>query len=74
MMIIPYNDHIANDVDTKVNQLQDASELGTEIKLQLWRETFSYRRECIRNQSTAEIIQKFPGYSDSSLVENFITC
>ncbi|CAF1141210.1 unnamed protein product [Adineta ricciae] len=68
MMIIPYNDHIANDIDTKVNQLHDVSQLDTEIKLNLWRQTFPYRREYIRNQTTAEIIQKFPGYSDSVLI------
>ncbi|CAF3996188.1 unnamed protein product, partial [Adineta steineri] len=68
LMVIPYNDHIANNIEEKINQLQDVSEIDAETRLKLWKETFSCRREYVRNQSTSDIVQKFPGYADSFLI------
>ncbi|CAF4202867.1 unnamed protein product, partial [Adineta steineri] len=68
LMVIPYNDHIANNIEEKIYQLQDVSEIDAETRLKLWKETFSCRREYVRNQSTSDIVQKFPGYADSFLV------
>ncbi|CAF4159597.1 unnamed protein product, partial [Adineta steineri] len=68
LMVIPYNDHIANNIEEKINQLQDVSEIDAETRLKLWKETFSCRREYVRIQSTFDIVQKFPGYADSFLI------
>jgi hypothetical protein len=69
---LPYTDQISNDIETKVNQLQDVSQIDAEMKLNLWKQTFSYRREYIRNQSTSYIVKKFPGYSHPFLVSRVI--
>jgi hypothetical protein len=71
-MIIPYTDQVSNDIETKVNQLQDVSQIDAEMKLNFWKQTFSYRRDYIRNQSTSDIVKKFPGYSDPFLVSRVI--
>lgn len=37
----------------------------------LWKKTFGYRRLFIRSHTTNEILEKFPGYSYSELVNLF---
>jgi hypothetical protein len=68
MIIIPYNDEISNDIQTKVNQLRDISQIDVHTQLKLWKETLHFRRQSIRNRSTADILKDFPGYSNSLLV------
>ncbi|CAM4797064.1 unnamed protein product [Rotaria magnacalcarata] len=68
MIIIPYNDDISNDIETKVNRLRDLSQIDVDTQLKLWKETLHCRRQSIRNRSTADILKDFPGYSNSLLV------
>ncbi len=68
MIIIPYNDEISNDVQTKANELRDISQFDVHTQLKLWKETLHFRRQSVRNLSTADIVKDFPGYSNSLLV------
>lgn len=74
MIMIQYNDDISNDIQAKINQLKDISQIDPQSQLKLWKETLPYRREYIRNRSTAEILIEFPTYSNPSLVNKFIFC
>lgn len=70
MIMIQLNDEISNDMQAKIIQLRDASQIDRETQLKLWKETLTYRREYIRNHSTAEILMEFPTYSNPFLVNN----
>ncbi len=72
MIIIPYNDDMSNENQTKANQLRDASQIDVHIQLKLWQETFAFRRQSIRNQSVTDILNNFPGYTNSLLVNKFV--
>lgn len=70
MIMIQLNDDIPNDLQSKINQLKDISQIDLRSQLKLWKETFPYRREYIRNHSTSEILLEFPTYSNPFLVIN----
>jgi hypothetical protein len=69
MIVLPYNDEISNDIQLKVEELRDLSQLDVDTRLSLWKETFYFRRQSIRDRSTSDILNDFPGYSDSLLVK-----
>ena len=68
MTIIPYDAAMSNENQTKANQLRAVSQIDLHIQLKLWQETFAFRRQSIRNQSIQDILNDFPGYSNSLLV------
>jgi hypothetical protein len=72
MVIIPY-DQISNDIQSKVEQLRDLSQVNVDTQLRLWKETFRFRRQIVRDQSTNDILNNFPAYSNSFLVNKFFT-
>ncbi|CAF1689079.1 unnamed protein product, partial [Adineta ricciae] len=49
-------------------QLCDFGRLDVDTKLRLWRETFGFRRETVRDQSTSDIMKKFLAYNEPHLV------
>ena len=69
MIVLPYNDEISNDIQLKVEKLRDLSQLDVDTRLSLWKETFYFRRQSIRDRSTSDILNDFPGYGDSLLVK-----
>ncbi len=52
----------------KVEELRNESLVDIEVRLHLWRSTLHIRRATIRDRSTAQILEQFPGYSDPTLV------
>jgi hypothetical protein len=68
MIILPYNNEVSNDIQSKVEQLRNLSQIDVDTRLTLWKETFYIRRQSIRDRSTADILNDFPGYGDSLLV------
>jgi hypothetical protein len=68
MIILPYNNEVSNDIQSKVEQLRNLSQIDVDTRLTLWKETFYFRRQSIRDRSTADILNDFPGYGDSLLV------
>jgi hypothetical protein len=69
MIILPYNNEVSNDIQSKVEQLRDLSQIDVDTRLSFWKETFYFRRQCIRDRSTGDILNDFPGYGDSLLVK-----
>lgn len=69
MIVLPHNDEISNDIQLKVEELRDLSQLDVDTRLSLWKETFYFRRQSIRDRSTNDILSDFPGYGDSLLVK-----
>ncbi len=67
MIIIPYNE-VSNEIQSKVEQLRDLSQIDVNTQLRLWKETFGFRRQIVRDQLTTDIIKNFPAYSDPFLV------
>ncbi|CAF1374408.1 unnamed protein product, partial [Adineta steineri] len=51
-----------------VIQLQSFSQLDINTQLCLWKETFIFRRQLVRDQSTSDVMKNFPAYSDAVLV------
>lgn len=68
MIIMPYNNEISDEIQSKVKQLQNFSKLDVNTQLRLWKETFIFRRQVVRDQSTSDIMTNFPAYSDAFLV------
>ncbi|CAF1276655.1 unnamed protein product [Didymodactylos carnosus] len=64
---------LSDEIQSKVVQLQnfsqlDISTLDISTQLRLWKETFIFRRQVLRDQSTSDIMKNFPAYSDAFLV------
>ncbi|CAM4949821.1 unnamed protein product [Rotaria socialis] len=68
MVIMPYSNELSDEIQTKVVQLQNFSELEVSTQLRLWKETFIFRRQVVRDQSTSDIIKNFPAYSNPFLI------
>ena len=68
MIILPYNNEVSNDIQSKVEKLRNLSQIDVDTRLTLWKETFYFRRQSIRDRSTVDILNDFPGYGDSLLV------
>jgi hypothetical protein len=67
MTIIPYDEE-SNEIQSKVEQLRDLSQIDLNIQLRLWKETIGFRRKIVRNQSTSDILKNFPAYGNPFLV------
>jgi hypothetical protein len=63
-----YDETTLQDMKMKAEQLRDISQMDMNHQLNLWRETMQVRRQYIRENSTSDIVQKFPGYSNPILV------
>ena len=68
MMVLSPSDTTSDDIQLKIDQLQDLSRMDIQSQQRLWRETLHFRRESIRDRSTADILKDFPGYSNGLLV------
>lgn len=68
MAIMPCSDELSDEMQSKVIQLQNVSQLDTSTQLRLWKETFILRRKAIRDQSTSDVMKNFPAYSNAFLV------
>lgn len=68
MVIMSGNDEISDEIQSKIVQLYDVGQLDIDTKLRLWKETFVFRRQTVRDQSTGDIMKKFPAYNDTHLV------
>ena len=68
MVIMPYNNEISDEIQSKVVQLQNFSQLDITTKLRLWKETFVFRRQVVRDQSTSDVMENFSAYNDPFLV------
>jgi hypothetical protein len=71
MIISPYNDDASNDIQLKVDQLRDTTTIDIHTQLRLWKETLYFRRQSIRDRSTADALKDFSGYGNSLLVSQF---
>ncbi len=67
MIIISYNE-ISNEIQSKVEQLRALSQIDLSTQLRLWKETFGFRRQVVREQPTSDVMKNFPAYSDPFLV------
>lgn len=65
---MPYNNQLSDEIQSKVVQLQNFSQLDTDTQLHLWKETFIFRRQVVRDQSTTDIMKNFPAYNNPFLV------
>jgi hypothetical protein len=63
-----------NNIETKINQLRDDSEIDFDTRMNLWRETIHLRRKNVRDRTTAEILEEFIGYKDPVLVSLLVAC
>lgn len=72
MVIMHYSDELSNEIQSKVPQLQNFSQLDISTQLRLWKETFIFRRQVVRDQSTSDIMKNFPAYSNAFLVNCFL--
>lgn len=68
MVIMTYNNEISDEIQSKVVQLPNFSQLDINTKLHLWKETFVFRRQVVRDQSTSDVVKNFPAYNDAFLV------
>ncbi|CAF4165901.1 unnamed protein product [Adineta steineri] len=68
MVIMPHNNELSDEIQSKVIQLQSFSQLDINTQLCLWKETFIFRRQLVRDQSTSDVMKNFPAYSDAVLV------
>ena len=69
MMIISPSDGQPDEIQSKLDQLRDNSQMDIHMQLRLWRETLSCRRQSIRDRSTTDILKDFPGYGNALLVD-----
>lgn len=73
MMIIPHDGEESNAIQSKLEQLRDFPAVDIDTQLLLWKETFHFRRQSVRNRSTTDILNDFPGHRHPLLVgESFI--
>lgn len=68
MIMIHVSSDEPGDLQAKINQLKDITQIDRETQLKLWKETLAFRRDFMRNHSTSEILVEFPGYSSAFLV------
>ena len=68
MLLNFYDETTLKDMQMKAEQLRDISQMDMSHHLNLWRESMQIRRQYIRENSTSDILQKFPGYSNPILV------
>ncbi|CAF1237741.1 unnamed protein product [Adineta ricciae] len=68
MVIMHGDNEISDEIQLKAVQLCDFDRLDVDTKLRLWRETFGFRRQAVRDQSTSDIMKKFPAYNEPHLV------
>lgn len=61
------------DVQAKVEQLQDAPQIDTNIPLHLWKEIIHLRQQYVRNWSAVKICKEFSGYLNRLNVSLFGT-
>jgi hypothetical protein len=73
-MLITNDDERLDDIESKAEKLRDDFQIDLITQLRLWKETIHFRRKCVRDQSTSDILRQFPGYSDPVLVRLFIKC
>ncbi|CAF4051096.1 unnamed protein product [Rotaria sordida] len=67
IILVTYDDDTLTVIQNKVKKLRDDPQLDLNIRLQLWKETLHVRRRAVRNQTTSEILEEFPGYKDPVL-------
>jgi len=67
-MLLTYDDVALQNIQTKADKLRDVSDIDIHTQLHLWKETVHFRRQCIRDKLTSEILKEFPGYSNQLLV------
>ena len=72
MAVMHFDDEPSNEMQAKSNQLRDLTDMDVATQVKLWKETVHYRRKEVRDQSTVDILKKFPGYTNSVLVSQFI--
>lgn len=73
-MIIISHDQISDDnLRSKVEQLREFTQIDVDTQLRLWSETFRFRRQTIRDQSTNDVVNLFPAYTNSFLVSKIFT-
>ncbi|CAM4849426.1 unnamed protein product [Rotaria magnacalcarata] len=68
MVIMPYSEELSDEIQSKVVPLQNFSQLDVSTQLRLWKETFIFRRQIVRDQSTSDIMKNFPAYSNAFLL------
>ncbi|CAF1519519.1 unnamed protein product [Rotaria sp. Silwood1] len=68
IMLVSYDDDTLTVIQNKAKKLRDDPQLDLNIRLQLWKETLHVRRKAVRNQTTSEILEEFPGYKDPVLI------
>ncbi|CAF1130352.1 unnamed protein product [Rotaria magnacalcarata] len=68
IMQLTYDDATLQNIQTKAEKLRDESDLDIHAQLHLWQETVHFRRQCIREKPTSEILQEFPDYSNQLLI------
>ncbi|CAF1426972.1 unnamed protein product, partial [Rotaria sordida] len=68
IILVTYDDDTLTVIQNKAKKLRDDPQLDLNIRLQLWKETLHVRRRAVRNQTTSEILEEFPGYKDSVLI------
>lgn len=68
MVIMSYSNELSDEMQANLVKLQHFSELDISTRIHLWKETFIFRRQVVRDQSTNDIMKNFPAYSDAFLV------
>ncbi|CAF1300181.1 unnamed protein product [Rotaria sordida] len=68
IMLLTYDDATLKNIQTKAEKLRDLSDIDIHTQLHLWQETVHFRRQCIREKPTSEILKEFPGYSNQLLI------
>ena len=73
-MLVTVDDEKSNDdIESNVELLRDTSQIDLTTQINLWKQTIYFRRNWIRDQTTADIIQQFSGYCNPILVRLFMT-
>ncbi|CAF4179792.1 unnamed protein product, partial [Rotaria sordida] len=68
ILLTNYDDDTLNNIQIKVNQLRDDSDIDVNARVQLWKETIHVRRKNIRERPTSEIVEEFSRYADPILI------
>ncbi|CAF4644957.1 unnamed protein product, partial [Rotaria socialis] len=68
MVIMPYSEELSDEIQSKVVQLQNFSQFDVSTQLRLWKETFIFRRQVVRDQSTSDIMKNFLACSNAFLL------
>jgi hypothetical protein len=70
-MIISLDDDVLDESQSKADKLRDNLQIDIHTQWRLWKETLHFRRQSIRDRSTADILKDFPGYGNTLLVKKF---